>query len=490
MSTSTYIRVCTIAALLMLTACGGGGGSSNAVGAGVTSATALVDWTWASGADTVNHIGSFTGSPGNYPGPATFPGAMEGSMSWTNATTGDLWLFGGGGCKVEGCGPSAGVQYVDLNDLWKFDGTNWTLVKGSGTPNPPGIYGTQGIADAANMPGSRQYAATWTDNAGNMWMFGGRGLDSTATFGDLSDLWMFDGTDWTWVGGSNTVGNADNYSSAAPGDRRGAMSWVDASGDLWMFGGFRDSTLVASGFLNDLWKYNIATNTWTWVWGGNALDQAGNRLDQVGVYGTKGSSTPVAAGIPNVPGGRAMGGYWIDTVGNFWIFGGVGLDSTGSQGNLNDMWKYDVANNDWTWISGSTTIGQIGTYGEPGDPQIHFTPGARRLGLSWSDGDNLWLFGGQSTDVTLGNVHDIDQNDLWKYNVTDNTWAWMSGSRLVDQAGVYGTIGTTAVGNVPGARDIAIAWKSSTGFWLFGGQGRDVNGDYGYLNDLWKFQPR
>ncbi len=476
MSTINYTKACTIVLVLMLTACGGGGSSSTA-GAGVTSATALVDWTWVSGAETVNHIGSFTGSADNYPGPGTFPGAMEGSMTWANATTGDLWMFGGGGCYEDGCGASTGVQYVDLNDLWKFDGTSWTLVKGSGTPNPRGVYGTQGTADPANMPGSRQYAATWTDSTGNMWMFGGRGLDSATTpLADLSDLWMFDGSDWTWVGGSSTAGNVEDYSntSAAPGDRRGAMSWIDASGDLWLFGGYRDSTL-STGFLNDLWKYHVATGTWTWISGGNTLDQ-------VGVYGRLGN-----AGAQNVPGGRAMAASWIDASGNFWVFGGVGLDSNGDQGNLNDMWKYDVANNDWAWISGSKTISQIGTYGAPGEAKTNFTPGARRLGLSWSDGNNLWLFGGQTVDTT---PKEADNNDLWKYNVADNTWAWMSGSRLLDQPGVYGTMGSTDAENVPGGRDIAVAWKTSTGFWLYGGQGKDINGDYGYLNDLWKFQPR
>ncbi|MGC2166512.1 MAG: kelch repeat-containing protein, partial [Gallionella sp.] len=273
MRTTTYTKACTMVVVLMLTACGGGGGSSNTVGAGVTSATALVDWTWVSGSDTGNPAGSFLSAP-------FYPGAMEGMMSWTDGS-GQLWMFGGGGCDTNGCG--GGSNYVDFNDLWRFDGSNWNLIKGSGASNPPGIYGTLGTAALANTPGSRQYAATWTVGS-TLWMFGGRGRDSAGTFGDLSDLWSFDGTNWTWVAGGDTVGTVENYTntSAHPGDRRGAVSWIDVNGDLWLFGGKRDSSLVSTGYLSDLWKYNIASDTWTFVAGTNTLDHSGN-------YGTIGN---------------------------------------------------------------------------------------------------------------------------------------------------------------------------------------------------------
>jgi len=48
-----------------------------------------------------------------------------------------------------------------------------------------------GIADAANLPGSRTAAGGWVDATGHLWVFGGTGLDSAAAFGDLNDLWTF-----------------------------------------------------------------------------------------------------------------------------------------------------------------------------------------------------------------------------------------------------------------------------------------------------------
>jgi integrase len=54
-----------------------------------------------------------------------------------------LYLFGG----YDGGGR--------LNDLRKFDGTDWTWVAGDNITNQAGVYGTQGQCNAGNNPGSR-----------------------------------------------------------------------------------------------------------------------------------------------------------------------------------------------------------------------------------------------------------------------------------------------------------------------------------------------
>src|SRR4030042_1652744 len=71
-----------------------------------------------------------------------------------------------------------------------------------------------------------------------------------------------------------------------------------------------------------------------------------------------------------------------------------------------------------------------------------------------------------------------------------NVWTWVSGSNEVFQAGTYGTQGVTAPSNVPGARRSAASWIDSGGkLWLFGGNGYYSDGNYGELNDLWKYDP-
>jgi hypothetical protein len=62
--------------------------------------------------------------------------------------------------------------------------------------------------------------------------------------------------------------------------------------------------------LNDLWKYK--ENYWTWISGSSV----GN---QIGYYGNMGVPSP-----NNVPGSRQLSSNWIDSEGNFWVFGGTG----------------------------------------------------------------------------------------------------------------------------------------------------------------------
>lgn len=88
-----------------------------------------------------------------------------------------------------------------------------------------------------------------------------------------------------------------------------------------MFGGQGYDSAGNVGLLNDLWKYNIATQTWTLVSGGSVLS------NQNGTYGTQGTA---ASG--NIPGGRQTSVLWVDSSGATRLFGGFGLDSLGTSG--------------------------------------------------------------------------------------------------------------------------------------------------------------
>jgi N-acetylneuraminic acid mutarotase len=95
-----------------------------------------------------------------------------------------LWLFGGSG--VDGTGTAG-----PLNDLWKFDGTNWTWVSGGSVANQAGTYGTKGIPSSSNNPGGRTESAAWADASDNLWLFGGTADDSTGASGNINDLWRY-----------------------------------------------------------------------------------------------------------------------------------------------------------------------------------------------------------------------------------------------------------------------------------------------------------
>jgi N-acetylneuraminic acid mutarotase len=424
------------------------------------------EWAWMSGAN----IGSQPGTYGTQgvAAPGNVPGARFLAVRWTDASR-NLWLFGGLGFDSTG-------TFVRLNDLWEYSGGQWTWIGGANVGYQLGAYGTQGIAAPGNIPGSRTGAATWADATGNFWMFGGYGYDSAGTAGYLNDLWKYDGGQWTWVAGADLANQAGTYGTqgtAAPSNIPGARSlpvvWADVTGNFWLFGGEGFDSVGTNGFLNDLWEYS--GGEWMWVNGANLASQAGT-------YGTQGTAAP-----SNVPGARLGGVAWTDGSGNLWLFGGSGYDSAGTCALLNDLWKY--SGGQWTWVAGASIAIQAGTYGTQGTPAPGNIPGARFNSVAWSDvPGNFWLFGGQGIDSAGTDGY---LNDLWKYS--GGQWTWVAGANLANQAGTYGTQGTAAPGNVPGARLGAASWYAGGYLWLFGGYGVDSTGASAWLNDTWAYEP-
>jgi N-acetylneuraminic acid mutarotase len=206
-------------------------------------------------------------------------------------------------------------------------------------------------------------------------------------------------------------------------------------------------------------------------------------VDTLGVYGTLGVPS-----TSNVPGSRNAASNWTDNGGNFWLFGGYGYDSTGALAQLNDLWMFDRVNGNWTWVSGSGTVGAAAVYGAQGVPSTTNVPGGRFFAISWLDKNGkLWLFGGEG--VGSNNVSGF-LDDLWEFDPIAKTWTWVSGNSASNTPGIYGTKGVPSTGNVPGSRYRAVSWIDSTGnLWLLGGDGVDSNGFPGQLNDLWEFNP-
>jgi N-acetylneuraminic acid mutarotase len=380
-----------------------------------------------------------------------------------------------------------------LNELWEFDPSSneWAWMAGSSRDSSFGdqtdfgalpVYGVLGTPAAGNTPGGRYGAVSWIDGRGYLWLFGGRGVGGNG-LGLLNDLWEFNSStdEWAWMGGSSTIPQSSVYGTMGtpatgniPGGREYAASWTDSNGNFWLFGG---SGYYADGMggLNDLWEFNPSTNEWTWMGGSRTGNQAG-------VYGTLG--VPAAG---NIPGSRYLANCWTDSSGNLWLFGGSG----------NELWEFNPSTNEWAWMGGSSTGNQAGVYGALGVPAAGNIPGGRDSAVSWTDNmGNLWLFGGDGYDA---NGNEGGLNDLWEYNPSTNQWTWMGGSITagsdhlsgpLSPPGVYGTLGTPASGNLPGSRDSAVSWTDKSGnFWLFGGAGIDAMGNFGTLNDLWEYQP-
>ena len=188
------------------------------------------------------------------------------------------------------------------------------------------------------------------------------------------------------MNGTNTANPTGTYgvqgtpsANNSPPGLYQAQQWTDNQGDFWLFGG------VDSGQneYSDLWEYIPSANTWTWINGPGVPLQGG-------VYGTLGVPSPA-----NIPGARAWGcATWTDTVGDLWLWGGQGYDSAGGFGNLNDMWSYSIATDQWTWRGGTKASNDTGIFGNLYQSSASLRPPSRsESNTAWIDGnDNLWMF--------------------------------------------------------------------------------------------------
>jgi N-acetylneuraminic acid mutarotase len=340
--------------------------------------------------------------------PANQPGGRTGSAVWTDASH-HLWLFGGVGVTPAGTGM--------LNDLWKYNiNTNeWTWVAGDSTGNNMGVYGTMGTASFTNKPGGRQSCIGWKDAAGHFWLFGGLGFATRNPAWFLNDLWKYDPASnaWTWVKGDTTFNPSGVYGTPGvpapenrPAGRKVTASWTDQAGNFWLFGGDRSTFSILTDFTNDLWKYNVNTNEWTWLRGNTHLN--------AGQYGTRGQASPT-----NEPGSRKESTSWIDTAGNLWLFGGYGR-SASAIGWLNDLWKYNITANQWTWVKGDNTPDVPGVYGTRLTPAAANKPGARAGSVALTDNNGHFGLLGGNTALDNSTITDPNMNDLWIFSPATN----------------------------------------------------------------------
>lgn len=420
-------------------------------------------WTWMQG-DSTAYGATVAGTQGVSDSLNTPGGAYE-SARWKDLD-GNLWIFGG----VMG-----GYEW---GALWKFDPTTamWTWMHGVPSMNVPGIYGTQGVPSPGNRPGSRGWGcATWTDQSGDLWMFGGWGMDMNGQIGPLADLWRYHiaTNEWTWMNGAQNIYSFGSYgtvlvpnaTNAPPCRQECIANWADTSGNLWLYGG----TLEANNnTYADMWKYSIATNTWTWM---NGAYSGGPS------YGTLQVAAP-----SNTPGSRGAASSWTDSQGNFWMYGGSYFNAGFDYG---DMWKFDPVTNLWTWMAGTGGSNPPCTFTTP-NVAGNGVPGARFEAKStWIDEcDRMWSFGGF---VYAGQILTWDQ--LWMFDPATNLFTWVDGSSSWSPGpGLHGTYQTSSPNNYPNASGGVTSMTDDAGnIWLFGGW--IFTTSQGGINTMWRYEP-
>ncbi|CAE6966371.1 Atrnl1 [Symbiodinium sp. CCMP2456] len=233
------------------------------------------------------------------------PGAQDCGRAVWNPAAGDFYFFGGWDAQAGG--------YSD--ELWRMDAAQ-------------GNKGTQLIVLTLHMPGCVRCFAAYSDES----------IDWT----HLSRLWP-------------------------PALQRHTLIFEEVSQGIFLFGGQGYGTPTYS---SKLYFYSITLNAWT-------------------------LKSSVA-----VPPGRHMHTAVLDATNRrMYIFGGGTRSSSSSTANslLSDLFRYDLASDSWTQLTG------------------HTTPRARHAAVWDSNSDRMIVFGGEADDKTkLGDVLEYDPvSDTW-----------------------------------------------------------------------------
>jgi len=245
-----------------------------------------------------------------------------------------------------------------LDDLFRFDTLRrrWTELEPEGAVPPARAF----AGSVAHRPSNR------------MLVFGGAVFgDFFSDFVGLDDFWAYDVEDNAWT---ELIPTNDG-----PEGRSGPSMWIE--GDrIYVFGGITSFFQV----LNDLWVYDLGTNTWTEL---------------------------IANGEPGSPPPRDSAQSGTQPVSDrLIIYGGESLNENFEFITLNDTWEFDLEDETWTELTPEAPLNI--------DPP-------RNLGASTLVGRNLYLHGG---DVPGGEdcgavFLQNPTEELWRFDLDAQEWS-------------------------------------------------------------------
>eukprot|EP00041_Stephanoeca_diplocostata_P026905 m.733636 g.733636 ORF g.733636 m.733636 type:complete len:500 (+) comp23073_c0_seq1:141-1640(+) len=221
-----------------------------------------------------------------------------------------------------------------------------------------------------------------------------------------------------------------------------------------------------------------------------------------------GNSTGACPNNFELPGARIGAHTWLvsstsEDTDMLYLFGGWGLDPSGTPAFLNDLWSFNLVTLEWKFLTGSIDGNKGGT---------NHTPAARYYGVTWIEkrdasssstqmpaqertavrDTQLWLWSGQGSAMD-GDDNGIYLRDTWSYNVADGTWTQhyfnrhklnkSSPTRVSNESSRL-PVGTSLA---PIARKWSNFWSDNVdSMWVFSGVNDEEHG-FGLFNDLWHF---
>ena len=198
------------------------------------------------------------------------PNNRYGAITWT--VLDDLYLYGG--YTVSNFENHSNLLRGMSSDLWVFSvkSQSWNKLTGSNsieTASHRSIH----VASKKNTPGCLADAASWTDDNGNLWMYGGFGCGLHVSSADefyasaklLPDILQYkvNGDVWIWHGNNTNQHGVASYGQKGqpssrnfPSIRASAIAW-NFNGTANLLGGIGHDRKGKDSYLNDLWSYGV-----------------------------------------------------------------------------------------------------------------------------------------------------------------------------------------------------------------------------------------
>ena len=326
-------------------------------------------------------------------------------------------IFGGNTSVPENCGYPA----------YTGESTTWIYYDGPLAPDCGPWVQLEG-----GPPGRARHSATYGENA--VWIFGGRVRSGTSgPYQIFNDLWRFDVENRSW---SQVTAN----NQSPPPRYNSSLVYDPTQRSLWIFGGNISRSALNPDAAKDLWRFDLATETWT-------------RID-----------------TPNYLRDRMWHNMIFDTNRNrIVIFGGA--DETAFFDDavyFNDLIWYNIAEETW-----GRAEGEVAPNGRFWSQMVYREAS-----------DTYLIFGGHD-DQLLGN-----RNDIWTFSPKKGAWSQLETEDTYNRPANgfcdFPPDFTNVVRDIPERRNAhSFSWSQRCDHGIiFGGKT-----DCGAVNDVWRYEP-
>ncbi|KAI3658834.1 hypothetical protein MP638_005840 [Amoeboaphelidium occidentale] len=438
--------------------------------------------------------------------PIVSPPARSSYVHFFNSYSRSFYVFGG----------ATSIESLKslLNDMWKYDlkTAKWIQLNNDHV-SLLGFTMGKGKSNRKNLPSARKSSTFYYDHYTKLlYMFGGYGYETqnnelqestgSSEVGYLSDLWVYSAqtSRWTWLDGKldlNRVGIITEE-HVYPGARLGSSFFYSTyTYSLYMFGGFgypgRYSDEVNpdnqdAGFLNDFYRFDIDKEQWQFLAGETEINNQG-------AHGHRHQMGP--SYYPSARFGHASFYDFVNKTA--YIVAGRGIGLYGSNGYLNDVWKFDLDKNQWGFWGGSREVNQK-TRNFNLNNQLNWkdnwednaglemSPGGRFGFMSVVSLDNayMYLYGGYGLDIYGRETY---LNELWQYRYDLDSWNLVSGSGTGNTEAVYPSkLNEASFSVYPSARSDFGGWfdHDKDIIYVYGGEGVKGPKSLDVLGDLWR----